>query len=264
MSIWYHSEYRGYGRTTDRDLAYQEFCLYCQTPLSRDTDDERQAELYEEMNYGMSDNFTTRAHAVVGMCPACGWWKYGLGIGVGGRAAEYFEFSAGVLKRLDLTDTSVAIQQVRDYLTAKYESRFDVHPQAFEAVVASVFRDHGYEADVTSYSGDGGIDAILSKGTSTIGVQVKRYKEANRISVAQIRELTGALVIGGYTKGIFVTTSEFQSGADATAAASAANGYPIELVDAPRFYDALKIAQLSSLRELVDRKPWGEIRKLGQ
>jgi hypothetical protein len=61
--------------------------------------------------------------------------------------------------------------------------------------------------------------------------------------VEAIRALAGALLLGGYTKGIFVTTSHFQSGADRTVALASARGVPIELVDAQRFYDALGIVQ---------------------
>jgi len=53
--------------------------------------------------------------------------------------------------------------------------------------VASVFRDCGFHARVTSYSGDGGIEVILERGDETIGVQVKRYKSA--IDAEQIRSL---------------------------------------------------------------------------
>jgi restriction system protein len=53
----------------------------------------------------------------------------------------------------------------------------------FEETVASVFRSLGYDATVTAYSGDGGIDVILHKGEERIGVQVKRYR--NSISVEQ-------------------------------------------------------------------------------
>ena len=121
-----------------------------------------------------------------------------------------------------------------------------INPRTFEKVVASIFKDHGYLARVTAYSGDGGIDVILEgKDGDLIGVQVKRYK--NKISVAQIRELTGALVLNGITKGIFVTTSEFQSGVYSIAKQSTERGYPIELIDATSFLQELKIAQLSNI-----------------
>jgi restriction system protein len=77
--------------------------------------------------------------------------------------------------------------------------------------------DHGYDAVATSYSGDYGIDAVLKRSDGLeIGVQVKRYRSS--IVVEQIRSFFGALVLGGYTRGIFVTTSKFQRGAPAVTA----------------------------------------------
>src|ERR1039458_9839131 len=120
MSIWYYGEHREWIK--DRDLVFEAFCHYCKTPLSRDVDDESDAVLSEIMNYGMSDNFSTTADALIGICPACGWWKYGFGTNVRGRPAASFEFSAGILRSLDLTDVSIPLHQVRDYLTADRKS----------------------------------------------------------------------------------------------------------------------------------------------
>jgi restriction system protein len=92
---------------------------------------------------------------------------------------------------------------------------------------------------VTGYSNDGGIDVILEKESKQIGVQVKRYK--NKIKVDQIRELTGALFLSGIPKGIFVTTSDFQSGANKLVQKSHDRGIPIELINSKRFYDILKL-----------------------
>ena len=76
-----------------------------------------------------------------------------------------------------------------------------------------------------------------------MGVQVKRYR--NAISAEQIRSLAGALFVGGYTKGMFVTTSRFQPGGNEVSALACARGMAIELLDAPRFFEELKIAQRS-------------------
>ncbi len=258
MSIWYYEQH--YQETDNAEIAYRMNCVFCGFKLVRDYDDEQKIELFDSMNYGMSDNFATTCTAVLGICPACGWWKYGVGTNVGGMPPTSFEIKFASLRTLDLTDKSIPIGDIRAYLTARYESRFEVHPRVFEEVVASVFRDHGFKARATAYSGDGGIDVVLDgPNGSTIGVQVKRYK--NRIAVDQIRELTGALVIEGHTRGIFVTTSEFQAGASATARRSAERGYPIELQDASAFLEALEIAQVASAREIVERKPWGVARK---
>ena len=70
---------------------------------------------------------------------------------------------------------------------------------------------------------------------------MKRYRDA--IEAEQIRSLLGALVVGGFTRGVFVTTSKYRSGADAVASAATCRGYPIELLDAEQFYEALGVAQ---------------------
>lgn len=180
----------------------------------------------------------------VGICQICGWWN------ARGEARERIDHystavyelgSFGVLKNLDLTEVETPLQEVRDYLMAKYEDRLQMDPRLFELTVGSVFADHGYVAEVTAYSGDGGIDVILSTGEKRIGVQVKRWK--NKVEATQIHSLMGAMVLAGLTKGMFVTTSSFRSGAVEDADRFSALGTPIELLDAPRFFDALRISQ---------------------
>jgi restriction system protein len=158
---------------------------------------------------------------------------YGGGVMISGAGA--------CLRTLDVSAGETPIQEIRDFLVGKYESRFDVDPRAFEEVVGSVFRDLGYRAVVTNFSGDGGIDVFLMKGADTVGVQVKRYEEA--IGVAFIRELAGALVQKGLTRGMFVTTSRFTRGVEPAVAELAMRGHPIELVDPERFFAALELAQ---------------------
>jgi restriction system protein len=197
------------------------------------------------------------------LCPACGWWLTTRQIqgtilgdderGPNGERGPYGSLlmaSAGVLKNLSLTDIAVPVEEVRAFLTACYERRFEVHPMLMEKTVASVFADLGYSAVVTGRSGDNGIDIVLSgHQDELVGVQVKRFR--GRIAVEQIRALAGALLLGGYTRGIFVTTSSFQAGAQRTAARFGGRGKPIELVDAPRFFHALRLAQLNSYSELA-------------
>jgi len=258
MSIW---QYEGVQDISPYATAIdQTVCLYCSSALLLDVGDMSDAATYDEMNYGWSDDFTTRSEATVGICGICGWWIYNVRTRVGGHSPPSQHLKVGILRQLDLSDVRVPVEEARAYLAAKYDARFTIDPRLFEEVVASVFRDHGFSTEVTAYSGDGGIDVILNQPKGgTVGVQVKRHK--GRIAVNQIRELTGSLMLGGHTKGIFVTTSRFQSGAQPTADASAARGYPIELVDAPAFYDALKIAQLNSPGDVRERKPWGEVPK---
>lgn len=177
-------------------------------------------------------------------CPLCGWWKKTQSDqgGIKGIAINQLLAACGSLRELDLTDQTLPLEQIRSYLIAKYDERFHIDPWKFEEVVGSVYRDLGYRVRVTARSGDGGIDVILDGDDNVvIGVQVKRYK--NKICIEQIASLAGALLAKGITRGIFVTTSSFQSGVPAFAEALSLRGHPIELVDAKRFYDALKITQ---------------------
>lgn len=190
------------------------------------------------------------------VCPACGWWSIGKSV-VLHSPRQFWEQTfqaAGALRSLNVSDISIPLEEVRHFLVAKYSSRFEVHPRKFEEVVASVFQSFGYKAVVTAYTGDGGIDIVLEgKANERIGVQVKRYR--NRIKVEQIRSFVGALMLGGFTRGIFVTTSDYQSGAFPVAKQANEKCVPIELVDSEAFYDAIKIAQIANV-EWSDDLPY--------
>jgi len=229
MSIW---EYKELNRDVTLNQALLSKCPFCHTRL------------YAHATKDFGKPFPEDLRRRVWTCPVCGWWKmlekY--------RHPEpddiihFYNAATGVLKNLDLHDASLPINEIRTYLAAKYESRFIINPRLFEETVASVFHDLGYHTLTTAYSGDGGIDVILydNKG-SLIGIQVKRYKD--KIEAEQIRSLVGAMVLGGYTKGMFITTSEFQKGAINAAKLSDSKGIAIELLNGEDFFSALKIAQ---------------------
>lgn len=226
-------------------------CMFCAGTLKVLHSKERTTRIPE---FGISKGpGWERWHEIVKRCRRCGWWcrkeentsqildhtETGVGQSISG--------AAGCLKALDISYGETPIQEIRDYLTGKYDQRFAIRPRVFEEVVASVFRDLGYQAIVTNYSGDDGVDVFLTKGSETIGVQVKRYEPT--IGVDQIRELAGSLLLNDVTKGMFVTTSGFQRGAAATAQAFAMRGWPIELVDADRFFSALELAQFKHYKQ---------------
>lgn len=229
MAIW---EYNDSMRKFTPRLGLVTVCPFCSTKLID----------YDARSIGEWNGSEVRRK--VWTCPICGWWK----IIEKTRHPEiediilYFNASIGTLKNLDLTDIKLPLEEVRAYLTAKFEKRFIIHPKLFEETVASVFSSIGYKAVTTAYSGDGGIDIILQdKFDKSIGVQVKRKKD--KIRADQIRELFGALIINGYTKGIFVTTSAYQPGAYITAEKANAWGTPIELINGLQFLSILKIGQ---------------------
>ena len=231
-------EYAEAGRLMTLQSVRAATCIYCRLEMRH----------LQAQEFGAGSR---RIFAQASLCKCCGWWTvFRVHQGEIPRSpeAESYSGTIGCLKELDLSDASVPLNEVRQYLAARPEGVFAAHPRLFEEVVGSVFKDFGYSVTVTSYSGDEGIDVIL-RGASgdTIGVQVRRYKEDARIEAEQIRSLAGALVLGGHTKGIFVTTCSYRSGARETAERYGAIGYPIELVDAEQFLSALGIAQIRSL-----------------
>jgi restriction system protein len=243
MSIWTYADH-----IKDQELIRlamtADACPFCTTALEQLRDD-RETIGNPGEHETATDEFWT--------CPVCGWWKAAKEF----RHTEYgFSMhnrsgAAAALRTLDLSDISVPVADARNYLMAKFDDRSKLAPRQLELIVASIFRDHGFQAEATAYSGDDRIDVILRDSAGRqIGVQAKRYKDA--IEIEQIRSFAGALFLEGHTRGIFVTTSRFTSGAPKVARKSELRGIPIELMDAPAFFDALKIAQREQYRTTRD------------
>ena len=64
---------------------------------------------------------------------------------------------------------------------------YNLDPFEFEEKIGELFRNLGYNVAVTKKSGDGGIDVLIKKGHTTIGVQCKRYKD--KVGAKEVREL---------------------------------------------------------------------------
>lgn len=182
------------------------------------------------------------------ICPMCGWWVAEDRAVLPAKSWQHWAVTmaaAPTLLDLNLDDIDLPLQEVRRYLARDFERRATMHPRLFELTVASVFADFGYETSVTAYSNDGGIDVILTSASGErIGVQVKRQKGA--VGVEQIRSFLGALMLGGFRRGAFISTSRFSRGAIGAAGKANEMIMPVELVDCETFLDMLGCAQLSS------------------
>lgn len=102
--------------------------------------------------------------------------------------------------------------QVKSELLEKLKS---IDPYYFEKVILILLKKMGYGDFIeTSKSNDGGIDGIINEdklGLDKIYIQAKRYGE-NKVREKDIRNFIGAMS-GDTTKGVFVTTSDFDKGA---------------------------------------------------
>jgi restriction system protein len=102
--------------------------------------------------------------------------------------------------------------QVKQELLEKLKG---IDPYYFEKVILILLQKMGYGDFIeTSKSGDGGIDGIINEdklGLDKIYIQAKRYDD-NKVREKDIRNFIGAMS-GDTTKGVFVTTSDFDKGA---------------------------------------------------
>src|SRR5688572_3439386 len=113
-TIW---EYSKSNQDIDMRLFHVVSCIFCTTLLAKDQ--EVEAEISEEeISYGMSDGFRTYFRPYIGICPACGWWKYAIHkewaeVFSGHKPPDDYILKYGILKKLDVTDINAPIEEVQ-------------------------------------------------------------------------------------------------------------------------------------------------------
>jgi restriction system protein len=97
----------------------------------------------------------------------------------------------------------------------------DSDPEFFEQAVVDLLLKMGYggaeqRGRRIGGSGDGGVDGVIDQdalGLDRIYVQAKRYADGNTVGRETIQAFVGALHGVGASRGVFITTSTFTSGA---------------------------------------------------
>lgn len=122
-------------------------------------------------------------------------------------------------------------------------------PKRFEYLIKNLLIELGFEATVTKYVGDGGVDinAVLTVGGVTkvsTAIQVKRYGN-QKVGPNIVREMRGSLVTD--QRGLIITTSGFTGAASEDA--NAENKLPISLIDGERLLDLLIENQIGVTRK---------------
>lgn len=126
-------------------------------------------------------------------------------------------------------DDSIAfrnvLSEVRDielelikFLKRHPDKLFDLHPEAFEKLIAEIFAANGYDAQWTGRCRDTAADVLAIRRTASLEmnecylIECKRYARQRSVGVDVARALYGAVINENCTGGVLVTTSRFESG----------------------------------------------------
>lgn len=155
-------------------------------------------------------------HYSLYQCRGCCWWTLRHHSGLADPSVEAYRESSpvSVAGEFQIGDKDIPLSHLRRYVQGNPESVSGLHPRKVEELIASIFREHGFRVELTAYSNDGGVDLILFESNAQpTAVQVKRYRTDRKVRVEEVRDFLGAMVLGGYAKGIFLTTGHFTRGA---------------------------------------------------
>ncbi len=103
---------------------------------------------------------------------------------------------------------------------------YEISPRKFEEFVAAIFKNHGFDVELTPETRDGGMDIIAVHKSPLTGntvslIECKRYSLENRVGIGVVQRLLGNVIQQEAHKGIVVTTSFFTK--DAVAVSNQSN-----------------------------------------
>lgn len=82
-------------------------------------------------------------------------------------------------------------------------------PEEYEHLVAQVLRDEGWDAHVTPYQRDFGVDVIAERDGLRLGVQAKMWARAGRkVAGPEVMQLYGAAAYADCSQAMIVTDSQ--------------------------------------------------------
>ncbi|MEE9339050.1 MAG: restriction endonuclease [Methylococcaceae bacterium] len=100
------------------------------------------------------------------------------------------------------------------YASNNISTIHELSPRKFEELVAAIFRNHGYDVQLTPQSRDGGFDILAVQHSKLTGkevtlVECKRYHPERKVGISYVQRLLGSVSQNGANKGVLVTTSFF-------------------------------------------------------
>ena len=171
--------------------------------------------------------------------------------GPGKLIEEQFGFSGKIRRDLAIRDDSPAL--IANHLVASNGHLIDnLSARQLEELCYCLFKEAGWETELTPSRRDGGKDVIARKQCGPHSYIV--YAEATTAKKMQIQKVQAfAAVIASdcVTKGYFVSTTYHSSGAEAWCAKSRRNVANVRLVDRPRLERLL--AKISKRHKIVQK-----------
>jgi restriction system protein len=104
------------------------------------------------------------------------------------------------------------------YLQKHPEKMREMHPEAFEKLIAELMANFGFDVEWTARTRGTGADVIAFKVEAQSGlrsnyiVECKRYAERHKVGIEVARALYGAKVDERFANALLVTTSSFEEG----------------------------------------------------
>lgn len=104
--------------------------------------------------------------------------------------------------------------EILAYFARHPEMLFSIPPRKFEELVASIFKNNGFQVELTPETRDGGIDIIAIRHDIITGntlhlIECKRHLPENKVGIGVVQRMMGVVEVHRATQGLIVTTSDF-------------------------------------------------------
>jgi len=177
-----------------------------------------------------------------------------------GLPAQIIEHKAGLLRllklRIGLMDLDPGF--LLNYVAARSCSVTELfNPRQFEELVAVLYREEGWDVELTRPSRDGGKDVIarrVERGKPVIAyLEAKRYSRGKPVGIRLIKEFVATVAGDGANGGFLLTTSHFSQPGQNWLADKGIRLAHVELLDQDKL--ASKVEALAGARPGVFSLP---------
>ena len=181
------------------------------------------------------------------ICRLCGW---GYSTAIKERFGDHYSDRTSrvverILRAFRISSTKLALSELGTHLQKRFSDIYSLSPYRFEELIGDVFKQIGYEVEMTKKSRDGGVDLFLLSGEGhRLGiVQCKRYRKDRKVDISLVSQLLGTQLAFDVGLAVLVTTSGFTlpSVARARSTSLVRHGFEVNLIDATDLLRMLKV-----------------------